>query len=59
MTTKCMLLGHPLSNLKRSQWSRLRRGITIQKLNITVKIVSGLERSAIPDTIKMSEAAGR
>jgi hypothetical protein len=25
----------------------------------TVKIVSGVERSAIPDTIKMSEAAGR
>jgi len=28
-------------------------------MTITVKIVSGVERSAIPDTIKMSEAAGR
>ena len=28
-------------------------------LTITVKIVSGVERSAIPDTIKMGEAAGR
>jgi len=26
---------------------------------VTLKIVSGVERSAIPDTIKMSEAAGR
>ncbi len=26
---------------------------------ISVKIVSGVERSGIPDTIKMSEAAGR
>jgi hypothetical protein len=28
-------------------------------VSISVKIVSGVERSAIPDTIKMSEAAGR
>jgi len=28
-------------------------------MTITVKIVFGVERSAIPDTIKMSEAAGR
>ena len=27
--------------------------------NISIKIVSGVKRSGIPDTIKMSEAAGR
>lgn len=28
-------------------------------VSISVKIVSGVERSGIPDTIKMSEVAGR
>ncbi len=31
----------------------------VQKLNISVKIVSGVKQSGIPDTIKMSEAAGQ
>jgi hypothetical protein len=30
----------------------------ILKVNISSKIVSGVKRSGIPDTIKMSEAAG-
>lgn len=31
----------------------------IREMNISVKIVSGVKRGGIPDTIKMSEAAGQ
>jgi hypothetical protein len=35
------------------------KGLGHPELNISVKIVSGVKQSGIPDTIKMSEAAGQ
>ena len=51
------------SNLLGWFWTPKNRGylvntFAIAKLKVSSKIVSGVKQSGIPDTIKMSEAAG-
>ena len=56
---------HLFGHRPHTRFVRLSRGHQTKEFHLTskprisVKIVSGVERSAIPDTIKMSEAAAR